>query len=560
MFLVQAADLFVLNGLMEMMRILAGHSSGIRTLRRSLEARYPTQSLVGSHDVVQKKSLSRSYAKPPRVSSFKTIDCADISFFRSVLGTSMQYEGELDKYNEDWLGQLKGESKLILFPKTTEEVSKILKYCNQNKIGVVPQGGNTSLVAGSVPVHDEIVVCLSKMDKIESFNEKTGILKCQSGCILENLDKWVGGKGYLIPLDLAAKGSCQIGGNAATNAGGIHFLRYGSLRANILSMEVVLPDGVVMETNKPLHKDNTGFDLKQLFIGSEGSIGIITKLVIAAHRKPNFKALAALALNSYNDVLELYSKSRKFLGEVISSFEFWDAETTTMTQKRAGSAPLLDRGGSPHNFYVLLEVSSSKKEGEQERFEAFLGNVLDEGIIADAVIAQDLSQQAEFWARREDITEISSREGKCYKYDVSAPIESVYSIVTGTRDHLTSLGFYNRGPDSIVEYILGFGHVGDGNLHLSIVSKSGYDAVIEDSLSPFLYDLISEKNGSVSAEHGLGYNKAPYILYSKHPVAVELMSSIKNIFDPNGIMSPYKFLLPRPYLRKPSKQAAPCSS
>ena len=253
----------------------------------------------------------------------------DLQHFRSIVGppnvvTDTQ---ELQVYNTDWMRKYHGKSKLALRPGSTEEVSAILSHCNQRKIAVVPQGGNTGLVGGSVPVNDEVVISLGRMNKVISLDQHAGNLICQSGCVLETLQEYVWERGYTMPLDLGAKGSCQIGGNIATNAGGLRYLRYGSLHGTVLGLEVVLADGTVLDNLTALRKDNTGYDLKQLFIGSEGTLGIITACAIALPRAPSSVQLAYLGCDSYEDVLKTFSSAKRDLGEVLSAIEFLDRES-----------------------------------------------------------------------------------------------------------------------------------------------------------------------------------------------------------------------------------------
>ncbi|KAJ2340718.1 D-lactate ferricytochrome c oxidoreductase, partial [Coemansia sp. RSA 2618] len=277
----------------------------------------------------------RLYHKPARAEGFKRLSSADVNFFKSVLpeetilataavgGTADPIE--LEGFNADWLNKYRGESQLVLRPKTTKEVSDILKYCNANRIAVVPQGGNTGLVGGSVAVHDEVVLSLRNLNQVRSYDDVSGILVCDAGCVLEELDNYVGERGHAMPLDLGAKGSCHIGGNVATNAGGIRFLRYGSLHGSVLGLEVVLPDGTVLDGLSTLRKDNTGYDLKQLFIGSEGTLGVITGVSVVTPRRPTAVNVAVLGVPSYANVQQAFKLARQRCGEVLSAYEFWDA-------------------------------------------------------------------------------------------------------------------------------------------------------------------------------------------------------------------------------------------
>lgn len=251
--------------------------------------------------------------KVQRNASFKTLEESDLEFFRSVLKDEnylITNEADLDFFNEDWMRKYKGQSKLVLKPKTTEQVSQILKYCNEQKLAVVPQGGNTGLVGGSNPIFDEIILSVSNLNKIRSFDNVSGILKCDAGVILENADNFLAENGYIFPLDLGAKGSCHVGGVCATNAGGLRLLRYGSLHGTVLGLEAVLPDGTIYNSMDALRKDNTGYDLKQLFIGSEGTIGIITGVSILCPSRPTATNVAFLAVSSYEAVQKVFVGAR----------------------------------------------------------------------------------------------------------------------------------------------------------------------------------------------------------------------------------------------------------
>ncbi|KAJ1649085.1 D-lactate ferricytochrome c oxidoreductase, partial [Coemansia sp. RSA 25] len=260
-----------------------------------------------------------------RSEAFKRLTKDDVGFFKTVVPSetilaTAEIGGtadavELEGFNADWLNKYRGNSQLVLRPKTTEQVSQILKYCNTHNIAVVPQGGNTGLVGGSVPVHDEIVLSLRNMNKIRSYDELSGILVCDAGCVLEELGNYVGERGHIMPLDLGAKGSCHIGGNVAANAGGIRFLRYGTLHGSVLGLEVVLPDGTVLDNLSTLRKDNTGYDLKQLFIGSEGTLGVITGVSVATPQRPSAVNVAVLGVPTYECVQRAFKLARKRCGE-----------------------------------------------------------------------------------------------------------------------------------------------------------------------------------------------------------------------------------------------------
>lgn len=309
---------------------------------------------------------TEQYPNLKRDERFKTLDNSDIEHFKSILSspeTTVLTE-DLEPYNVDWMNKYKGQSKLVLKPKTTAEVAAILKYCNEKKLAIVPQGGNTGLVGGGVPIFDEIVLSTANLKTIRSFDDVSGVLVCDAGCILEELDNYLAKKGYMMPLDLGAKGSCHIGGNVATNAGGLRLLRYGSLHGSVLGIEAVLPDGTIMDNLSTLRKDNTGYDLKQLFIGSEGTIGIITGISILTPKRPNAINVALLGLESYDKVRECFQKSRKGLSEILSAFEFWDEHAFDLVRAHSSSersSPL----ETEHPFYVLIETQGSNSEHDQ---------------------------------------------------------------------------------------------------------------------------------------------------------------------------------------------------
>ncbi|XP_057952890.1 D-2-hydroxyglutarate dehydrogenase, mitochondrial isoform X2 [Malania oleifera] len=409
------------------------------------------------------------------------------------------------------------------------QVSQILKYCNSRCLAVVPQGGNTGLVGGSVPVFDEVIINMGSMNKVISFDMVSGILVCEAGCILEYLVSFLDGNGFIMPLDLGAKGSCQIGGNVSTNAGGLRLVRYGSLHGTVLGLEAVLADGTVLDMLGTLRKDNTGYDLKHLFIGSEGSLGIVTKVSILTPPKMAAVNLAFLACKDYLSCQNLLLEAKRKLGEVLSAFEFLDDQSLDMVLCHLEGVrnPL---PSSMHNFYVLIETTGSDETYDREKLEAFLLGAMERGLVSDGVLAQDINQAASFWRIREGIAEALNKAGAVYKYDLSLPIEKMYKLVEEMR---IRLGHSVK--------VIGYGHLGDGNLHLNI-SAPYYDETILAQIEPFVYEWTSEHRGSISAEHGLGLMKANEIHYSKSPEAVQLMASIKKLLDPNRVLNPYKVL------------------
>ncbi|OAY66316.1 putative D-2-hydroxyglutarate dehydrogenase, mitochondrial [Ananas comosus] len=480
---------------------------------------------------IQGRSYSSAATYAQRNPSYSTLNSSDITYFRSILGDKnvVQDEDRLSAANTDWMRKYKGSSQLLLLPKTTEEVSKILFYCNSRRLAVVPQGGNTGLVGGSVPVFDEVIINMASMDKIISLDKVNGILTCEAGCILENLNNYLTSEGFIMPLDLGAKGSCQIGGNVSTNAGGLRFIRYGSLHGNILGLEVVLANGTVLDMLGTLRKDNTGYDLKHLFIGSEGSLGIVTKVSILTPAKLLSTNLAFLACNDYLSCQKLLFEAKRELGEVLSAFEFMDSHAIDLVLGHLEGLrnPLPT---SSYKFYVLIETTGSDESYDKAKLEAFLLHSMECALVSDGVIAQDISQASTFWRIREGISEASVKLGAVYKYDLSLPVEKLYDIVEEMSQRLGD-----------VAKVVGYGHLGDGNLHLNILTAEYSDDILA-KIEPFVYEWTSMHRGSISAEHGLGLMKADKIHYSKSSETVQLMASIKKLLDPNCILNPYKVL------------------
>ncbi|OXV10765.1 hypothetical protein Egran_01474 [Elaphomyces granulatus] len=453
-------------------------------------------------------------------------------------GVTADATDDLTPFNTDWMRKYGGQTRLVLKPQNAHEVSKVLEYCNDNKFAVVPQGGNTGLVGGSVPVFDEIVISTSRMNRIRSFDEESGVLVVDSGVILEKADQYLAERGHLFPLDLGAKGSCHIGGNVATNAGGLRLFRYGSLHGNVLGLEAVLPDGTIVDGLSTLRKNNTGYDLKQLFVGSEGTIGIITKLSILCPARPKAINVAYFGLDSFDQVRKAFKEAKGYLTEILSAFELMDSKSQSLVHQTTGNKRPLE-GDYP--FYCLVETSGSDSDHDIAKLERFLEHVLGEGIVADGVLAQDETQIQSLWRWREGITEALSHLGGTYKYDVSIPLPDLYRLVEDCRERLTKLGLLGDDDSFPVRAVVGFGHMGDSNLHLNVSARQ-YSQEVEKALEPWVYEWISKHSGSISAEHGLGIAKKEFIGYSQNDTMLKLMSQIKRLYDPNGIMNPYKYI------------------
>lgn len=470
---------------------------------------------------------------------FKKLTEADLAHFRSILDPNHVQTLDLDGYNEDWMRKYKGQSQLLLKPKLTQQVSEILKYCNAQKLAVVPQGGNTGLVGGLNPVFDEIILSVANLNKIRSFDEVSGIFKCDAGVVLEAADLFLAEKSHIFPLDLGAKGLCHVGGVCATNAGGLRLLRYGSLHGSVLGIEAVLPDGTVYSSMDALRKDNTGYDLKQLFIGSEGTLGVITGVSILCPARPVATNVAFLAVESFEAVQKVFVGARRELSEILSAFEFMDGKSQVLTARYL-KEPHPIEGEYP--FYVLIETSGLNRDHDMEKIEAFLGAAMEDGSVSDGIVAQDETQLKNLWLWRELIPEASTAAGGVYKYDVSIPLSDLYKLVEDASARLSEAGMVGIDDSAkpVVEAI-GYGHIGDGNLHLNVCVRE-YSKAIEAKLEPFVYEWIQQHRGLISAEHGLGFQKKNYVGYTKSDVEVKMMKEIKHHYDPNGIMNPYKYI------------------
>ncbi|KAL8819183.1 MAG: hypothetical protein Q9223_002336 [Gallowayella weberi] len=468
--------------------------------------------------------------------SWMQLNAGHVRYFKDLLGggsavidgVSTDATADLEPFNSDWMRKYKGHTKLVIKPASTEELSEALKFCNDNMLAIVPQGGNSGLVGGSVPVYDEIVISMSRMNKIRSFDPVSGVLVVDAGCILENVDKFLAERGHIFPLDLGAKGSCQIGGNVATNAGGLRLLRYGSLHGTVLGLEVVLPDGTVMDDLTTLRKNNTGYDLKQLFIGGEGTLGIVTGVSIHCPQRSQAVNVAFLGLESFEKALEAYREAKSQLSEILSAFELMDGQSQSLVHQVTKKKRPLE---GEHQFYCLIETSGSNAEHDSEKLQSFLEHVMENEIVADGVQAQDESQIQSLWSWREGVPECLGHWGGVYKYDVSIPLSDLYKLVEDTRARLNSAGLIGDKDEQPVVAVVGYGHMGDSNLHLNVATRR-FDKAVEDKLEPFVYEWIAKRNGSISAEHGLGLQKKPYIGYSRSETMIRLMKQIKSMFDP----------------------------
>jgi FAD/FMN-containing dehydrogenase len=429
-------------------------------------------------------------------------------------------------YFTDWRRQYSGTAECVVRPASTDEVSRVVALCRAENVAVVPQGGNTGLCGGSVPTgaRPEVVLSLGRMNRIRSLDRLNDTLTVEAGCVLANVQRAAEDAGRLFPVSLAAEGSCQIGGNLSTNAGGVNVLRYGTAREQVLGLEVVLPDGRVWDGLRGLRKDNTGYDLKQLFLGAEGTLGIITAAVLRLYPKPTASATAWIALESPAAAIELLAFLHERLGERVSAFELLSrACVEAVLSFAAGTQDPLP---AAHPWYVLAEIADSGDERAlRERVEEALG----EANVIDAVIAQSVEQSRALWRIRETVPEAQFTN---VKHDIAVPVSKTAQFIERAGERLAAR-YPNVRP-------FAFGHVGDGNIHYNV----GPESMLAEraGVNRIVYDVVAELDGSISAEHGLGQLKREEIRAHKDPLELELMRAIKRALDPDGLMNPGKVL------------------
>ncbi|KAG5874101.1 hypothetical protein JTB14_005897 [Gonioctena quinquepunctata] len=461
--------------------------------------------------------------------NFNDLEDRHVQFFKELLGENRTITDQenMEKYNQEWMRCVRGFSSLALKPKTTEEVSKILSFCNDNNLAVCPHGGGTGLVGGAIPVFDEIVISAELMNEIIDVDDNSGALVCQSGCILENIDKRLAEIGLMVPLDLGAKGSCHIGGNIATNAGGLKLFRYGNLHANVLGLEVVKANGDIIDCMSSLKKDNTGYHLKNIFIGSEGTLGFITKVALQCPPRPRNISVAFLGLQNFPKVLETFKRAKQELGEILSAFEVLDTPTMEFVNERLSmNSPI-----GTYPYYLVIETSGSNEEHDSEKLHSFLELCLEKNMVLDGTVATEPHKVNAIWSIREKIPDAFKDCGYLFCYDVSLPLENYYVLVDDMREHMNKLA----------KKVFGFGHMGDSNLHLQI-ETTVFSKEIKNHIEPYIFERTKQLGGSISAEHGMGFMKARYLNMARPLNTVKAMEDLKNVFDPKGIMNPYKVL------------------
>jgi D-lactate dehydrogenase (cytochrome) len=432
-------------------------------------------------------------------------------------------------------GLYHGHTPLVLRPGSVAEVAAILKLANETGTGIVPQGGNTGLVGGQMPYGD-VVLSLARLDRIREVDPASNTMTCESGVILANAQAAAAAADRLFPLSLGAEGSCTIGGNLSTNAGGVGALAYGVARDLVMGLEVVLADGRVLNNLNKLKKDNTGYDLKNLFVGAEGTLGIITAAVLKLFPRPHAVETAFVGLASPAAALELLTLVREQAAATVSSFELI-ARIAIDFALRHGHG-IRDPLSAAHPWYVLMELSSPRREGLRPVMEEVLAAGAERGLVQDATIAASGEQTSMFWRIREQLTDSQKPEGGSIKHDVSVPVKDIPAFMAEASAAVEALIPGAR--------IVPFGHMGDGNVHFNVSQPAGADkeAFLKRwyEVNDVVHAVLAKYRGSISAEHGVGTQKRDLLPKVKDPVALDLMRTLKRTLDPNGILNPGKVL------------------
>lgn len=452
---------------------------------------------------------------------------------KRVLSNTDVDEKQFKSYGEDRTKVFEPNPSYVVFPMDTKEVSKIVSYAFQNNIKLVPSGGRTGYAGGAIAQNKEIVVSLSKMDKVLDFDPFLGSVSVQSGMITKTVHKTVEERGFYFPVDFAATGSSHIGGNVATNAGGVRVVRYGLIRNWILGLTVVVGTGEVLEFNGNILKNNTGYDLKQLFIGSEGTLGIITEVTLKLTTIPKNTNVLLVATNEFKNILELYKNTHSSTLPLLAFEVFTDYCLGKVKAHLGLNSPFSNK----NEYYALLEFET-KEETDEEKLYAILEDITEKELILDGSLAQNSRQKETFWKYREGISESLSLGHTVHKNDISIPLREMESFIQKMKELIAPK--YNGYEIAL------FGHIGDGNLHLNIV-KPQYQ---EDKdffstckqIDPLMFELIKSHNGSISAEHGIGLLKKDFLRYSRSDLEIKYMKEMKKVFDPKNVLNPGKVL------------------
>ncbi len=462
---------------------------------------------------------------------------------RDVVGDANVLTGaDAAPYLTDWRERYSGKALAVVRPASTAEVAAVVRACTEAGTPIVPQGGNTGLCGGATPDDSgrAVVVSLQRLNQVRNMDLANDTMEVEAGCVLQTVQQAAHDAGRLFPLSLAAEGSCTIGGNLATNAGGTQVLRYGMMRELTLGLEVVTAQGEIWHGLRGLRKDNTGYDLRDLFIGSEGTLGIITAATLKLFPLPVARCTALLALASIEDAIAMLTLARHGFGAALTGFELMAGYCLTEVVRCFPQQHLPFAGDAAAlPWYALLELSDSESEAHaRERFETVLGQAIESGCVQDAVIAGSMAQSKALWHLRESIPLAEKEAGKSIKHDVSVPVSRMADFVRDT-NHALQQAFPG------IRHVI-FGHLGDGNLHYNVARSDGLTEADllahQDAIYALVHDSTHAVGGSISAEHGVGQLKRDALVRYKDPVELALMHAIKHALDPQGIMNPGKVL------------------
>ena len=446
--------------------------------------------------------------------------------------------GEIAPHLEEWRSKYQGHSPLLLRPQTAAEVSAILRICHETGTAIVTQGGNTGLVGGQIPLHGEVLLSTKRLSQIRALDEEGMTLVAEAGVTLAQVQHAADERHLLFPLSLASEGSCTIGGNVATNAGGTHVLRYGMTRALVLGLEVVLADGTILPMLRALHKDNSGYDLKQAFIGSEGTLGVITAACLRLFPKPDVSVTALAAVPAPAAAVKLLAAMQAHTGGMLSAFELMPRIALDFVTRHIDGTR--DPFGVASPWYVLMEATGGGHANLIASFEDGLADAITEGLVTDAAVASSTAQAAALWKLRESISESQKREGSSIKHDIAVPVAAIPD-------------FLAKAVPAVLAIVPGarpvsFGHLGDGNLHFNFNSPAaGDDAEFLaqwDEVQQTVHDVVKEFSGSISAEHGIGAMKVGQLPRYKSHEELDAMRALKRAFDPKNSLNPGKLIPP----------------
>jgi FAD/FMN-containing dehydrogenase len=445
-------------------------------------------------------------------------------------------------YTRDWLGKWQGRVPVVVRPATTAETAAVVRVCHATHTPIVTQGGNTGMSGGATPDGSgaQVIVSTTRMNQIRAIDPVNNTLTVDAGVILAHAQEAARGVQRFFPLSLGAEGSCTVGGNLATNAGGIAVLRYGNMRDLVLGLEVVLPDGRVWNGLRGLRKDNTGYDLRGIFVGSEGSLGIITGAVLKLFAEPTARTTAWVGAASLTQLVTLLTRLRARCGERLTAFEMMSATALELVLQHVADTRPPMAGASA--FHALIELSDTEDTGLQAMLENALGQAMEEGLVGDAVLTVNQAQAAALWKLREGVSQAQVRAGAVVKHDIALPISALPAFVAEA-DSAVQAATSSAG---LAARIINFGHLGDGNLHYNVLLPPGLaPTAIKQAtalLNRVVHDIVVGYNGSISAEHGIGQLRRDELRHYKSPLEMELMLRIKRAFDPNHIMNPGKLL------------------